>query len=164
MQTINTNIAGILATAFEDLRERIAGNIDTAGKRATGGTQESLEVVITEDADGVTATLYGRPFFGALETGSRPWRNQYRHPPKFFRDIMAEWIEAKGLDLSPYLVARKIMREGSALYRAGGEPNIYTEEIPRAVDDLRAAIEKALFTPVNTTHIKLTNTTETIQL
>lgn len=164
MQTINTDIAGVLASAFEDLRSRISANIESTGRRASGATQESLRVEVVADAEGFSATLFGRPYFGALETGTKPWRNQYKHPPRFFREIVAEWIEAKGLDLSPYLVARKIMREGSAIYRAGGKADVYSEEIPRTIDDLRQALVKAFIEPISTTHIKLNKEPNTVEL
>lgn len=164
MQTINTDIAGVLAAAFEDLRSRISANIESTGRRASGATQESLRVEVVADAEGFSATLCGRPYFGALETGTKPWRNQYKHPPRFFREIVADWINAKGLDLSPYLVARKIMREGSALYRAGGQPDVYSEEIPRTIDDLRQALTKAFIEPILTTHIKLNKEPNTVEL
>ena len=164
MQTINTDIAGVLAAAFEDLRSRISANIESTGRRASGATQESLRVEVVADAEGFSATLFGRPYFGALETGTKPWRKQYLHPPKFFRDIIEDWVRVKGLDLSPYLVARKIMREGSALYRAGGQPDVYSDEIPRTIDDLRQALVKAFIEPISTTHIKLNKEPNTVEL
>lgn len=164
MQTINTDIAGVLASAFENLRSRISANIESTGRRASGATQESLRVEVVTDAQGFTATLFGRQYFGALETGSRPWRKQYQHPPRFFREIVAEWIDAKGLDLSPYLVARKIMREGSALYRAGGQPDVYSGEIPKTIDELRREIAKAFATPIVTEHIKLNKEPNNVEL
>lgn len=164
IQRINADTQALLSNAFAELRNRISGNIESTGRRASGGTQDSLNVVVTADAEGFSATLYGRPFFGALETGSQPWRNQYRHPPKFFRDIVGEWIEAKGLDLNPYLVARKIMREGSALYRMGGKPDVYSEEIPITINALKEALTRALVTPISTTHIKLNQEPNTVEL
>lgn len=164
IQTINADTHAVLEVAFENLRNRIAANIESTGRNASGQTIESLETVVISDTEGISATLYGRPFFGALETGTQPWRTQYRHPPKFFRDIIAAWIEVKGLDLSPYLVARKIMREGSAIYRAGGKPDVYSEEIPTTIDEIRKAIVTAFVTPISTTHIKLNKETETVQL
>ena len=164
MQTINTDIAGVLASAFENLRNRISANIETTGRRASGATQESLRVEVVADAEGFSATLFGRPYFGALETGTKPWRNQYKHPPRFFREIVADWIEAKGLDLSPYLVARKIMREGSALYRAGGQPDVYSDEIPLTIEEIRNAIATAFVTPVKTEHIRLNKEPNNVEL
>lgn len=164
IQTINADTQAVLAWAFENLRQRISANIESTGRTASGRTQESLRVEVVADAEGFSATLYSRPFFGTLETGSQPWRTQYRHPPKFFRDIIATWIADKGLDLSPYLVARKIMREGSAIYRAGGKPDVYSDEIPTTIDEIRKAIVSAFVTPISTTHIKLNKETETVEL
>ena len=164
VQLINADTGAVLAGAFERLRSRISGNIESTGRKASGRTQESLRVEVVADAQGFSATLFGRPFFGALETGSRPWRKQYEHPPRFFRAIVAEWINDKGLDLNPYLVARKIMREGSALYRAGGQPDVYSDEIPLTIEEIRNAIATAFVTPVKTEHIKLNKEPNSVEL
>lgn len=132
--TINPSIRKILTDELTDLKGRIAQNILTARSNATGKTIQSMQVRVTESNGAYTGELSGRPFFGALETGSKPWTKQYKHPPKFFRDIIQEWIDAKGLSLNAYLVARKIMNAGTSLYREGGRDTIYSREIPGTID------------------------------
>lgn len=142
MAVINGRWAqGYIKQEMERLKERIAQNIVSTGSNASGDTIRSLFVQVQGEQGGtfVRATLYGRPFFGALETGSRPWKNQYKRVPPFFAAIIQEWIDAKGLDLNAWAVAYKIMREGSSLYRKGGRRNIYSSEIPftlRRISDL----------------------------
>lgn len=128
--------SSVLRVNLEGLRERIIANMDAAGQRASGRTAESLRVEVTQMGTQLTGTLYGRAFFGALETGSRPWRNQYKRPPRWFVEILGEWIRAKGLTLSEWAVAYKLMREGSKLYRDGGRADIYSGEIPSAIDTI----------------------------
>lgn len=130
-------ITKLLQVELSSLKERIAQNIVSSGSNASGDTIRSLFVQITGEGSVVRGVLYGRPFFGALETGTKPWRNQYVHPPAFFVDIIQGWIDAKGLDLNAYLVARKIMRQGSALYREGGRTDIYSNEIPLTLDKIQ---------------------------
>jgi hypothetical protein len=92
----------------------------------------------------VTATLYGRKYFAALETGSKPWAKQYKHPPKPFVETIAEWMKDKGITgVSAYLVARKIMQEGSSLYRSGGRNDIFTpamQDAERKIDEQISAL------------------------
>lgn len=127
----------ILKDELEKLKERIVRNMKQAGQVASGKTIKSLRVEVTKTPRGWNGILFGRPYFGALETGSKPWRTQYKHPPKFFVDIIAQWMSDKGIEGSAYMTARKIMREGSSLYRKGGRADIYSNEIPPAVQSLK---------------------------
>lgn len=126
----------ILNEELNKLKDRIADNIMTTNTNASGKTIASMHVEVEASAGGWRGTLYGRPFFGTLETGSSAWRNKdvYKHPPRWFAEIIQEWIEAKGLTLNAYAVAYKIMKEGTSLKRAGGRSNIYSNEIPRTLD------------------------------
>jgi hypothetical protein len=54
--------------------------------------------------------------------------------PRFFADLIGEWIEAKGLDLNKWAVAHTIIHKGSALYRSGGRADIYSPEIQPTID------------------------------
>lgn len=146
------NIPSLLAERLNRLREQIIANIDTAGEKATGATQQSLRVDITD----LTGTLYGRAYFATVETGRRPGKM----PPVA---TIKEWIEAKGLHIEPmeynrkpserwqpkytplerainrraWAIAYKIGREGSRLYRDGGRTDIYTRPIEDTVAELR---------------------------
>lgn len=123
----------VLHKVLADLRQRIIDNMNAAGAYATGKTEQSLHIEVEDDGVGVVGTLSARPYFSALETGTRPWRVQYRRPPKFFVDIIREWAEAKGVSAPAGAIAMTIMREGSRLYRQGGRDNIYSNEIPNAI-------------------------------
>lgn len=122
------------------LRERIAANIINEGSRATGKTIKSLEVEVFGEGGAIVGYLYGRPYFGALETGSRPWQNAERFKrfvPKVFADQIQEWIDAKHLDLNAYAVAHNIIFNGTSLYRNGGRDSVYSKEIPITIDRIR---------------------------
>lgn len=145
----------LLVEELTTLKGRIAQNIHNARANASGSTIASMLVSTYEERGGeYTGELTGRPFFGALETGSKPWTKQYPHPPKFFVDIIQDWAEAKGLQLNAYLVARKIMRDGSALYRAGGRDTIYSREVEKTIKRIN---ERALlfWNNILTENIKL---------
>lgn len=118
----------------------ISNNIEGEGKRASGRTQESMSVTVADEDDAIVGTLSGRAYFGALETGSKPWRNQYKRVPKFFADIIAEWAEDKGVDINPYAVATTIMRKGSKQHRDGAITTIFTEEIDATVERIEQRV------------------------
>lgn len=137
----------VVAEELEALKQRIINNHIEANQRTTGATEESLVVSVQPLNDGVLGALDGREYFAALETGTKPWANPYYRktkdgkelpsPPKWWRDIVAEWLIAKGLtDFSPWLVAGKIMTEGSKLYRDGGRKDIFSNEIPTAIKNI----------------------------
>lgn len=132
-------IQAFLKQELTDLRSRIASNIHSTGRNATGRTIDSLEVqVVTSGAFSAQGVLLGRKYFGALETGSRPWKGweSRKRVPATFADRIQEWIDAKGLDLNAYAVAYNIIHSGTALFRQGGSPDVYSNEIPATLDKL----------------------------
>ena len=139
-----TDIAEMMRQVFEEARQDIITRHEQAGQVASGKTRDGIKVEVTEDMNGATATMYGRPYFASLETGSKPWTKQYKHPPKPFVDTISEWMSDKGITgVSAYLVARKIMREGSSLYRSGGRDDIFTpamSEVEQKISDRISSI------------------------
>ena len=105
-----------LSRELAALRQRITDNMIEAGEWATGKTAESMVVEIRDESDLTRGLLYGRAFFGALDTGSRPWAK---------------------------LPKRVIMHEGSSLYRRGGRSDIYSNEIPVTLDNLAERLSVA---------------------
>lgn len=144
------DIEVMLQEVFEQAKRDIIANHDRAGQVASGKTRDSLSVEVTSDTTSATATMYGRKYFAALETGSAPWKKQYKHPPKPFVETIAKWMVDKGIEgVSAYLVARKIMREGSRLYRDGGRKVIFTpvmEDIEDRIDAELSSIFETITT------------------
>lgn len=145
--TLRSDAPAILAEELERLKERIIANHVAAGQRASGKTAESLRVLVAETPDGASGELDGRAYFAGLETGSRPWSKihtrtkkdgtEYPSAPKWFIDIVRDWAGTKGIALdSPWGVATKIMTSGSALFRDGGRNDIFSNEIPTAVENI----------------------------
>ena len=144
------DIEVMLTEVFEQAKRDIIANHERAGQVASGKTRDSLSVEVTSDTTSATATMYGRKYFAALETGSQPWKKQYKHPPKPFVETIAKWMTDKGIEgVSAYLVARKIMREGSRLYRDGGRQDIFTpvmEDIEERIDAHLSSIFETITT------------------
>lgn len=140
----------MLQEVFEQAKRDIIANHERAGQVASGKTRDSLSVEVSSDTTSATATMYGRKYFAALETGSQPWKKQYKHPPRPFVETIAKWMTDKGIEgVSAYLVARKIMREGSRLYRDGGKQDIFTpvmEDIEERIDAELSSILETITT------------------
>ncbi|MBQ2016878.1 MAG: hypothetical protein II207_07745 [Clostridia bacterium] len=120
----------ILLEELDALRKRIIDNMGKAGQIVTGKTRDSMQV----EARGNMGVLTGRRAFATLETGSAPWSKKPKRVPKFFADLIGEWIDAKGLDLNKWAVAHTIIHKGSKLYREGGRADIYSPELQKTID------------------------------
>lgn len=129
----NKTAREILNDELTALKERIASNIMSAGMNASGRTIASMRVEVNENE----GTLFGRRAFEVLESGRKPGR-----VPKGFYQIIYQWaidkrIRVRNLKSFAYLTARKIVREGTLLYREGGRNDIYTPEIRECIENVR---------------------------
>ena len=127
---LDETIRLILREELEDLRKRIIENMGKADQIVTGKTRDSMQV----EVQGLSGVLTGRQAFATLETGSRPWSRPPKRVPRFFADLIGEWIDAKGLDLNKWAVARTIIHKGSKLYREGGRADVYSPELQKTID------------------------------
>lgn len=159
METIvhtQEQVRQIVAEELEQARKNISENIEREGKRASGKTQDSMVVSVTDEGTATVGTLSGRAYFGALETGSKPWATQYKRVPLFFAEIIGDWIADKGLDLNPFAVATKIMRKGSKQYREGAITTVYSEEIDATLERINKRV-MGVFDATIAESIKRTN-------
>lgn len=120
----------LVSSELEALKQRIIENHRSAGQVASGRTIASLKVEITEDG----GVLWGRSAFGTLETGRKGGK-----VPAGFWKIIRQWMDDKGIqvekpDSFAYLVARKIAKEGTQLFREGGFYKIYSPEVKDTVE------------------------------
>jgi hypothetical protein len=103
--------------------------------------------------------LTGRQAFATLERGSRPWSKPPKRVPKFFADLIGEWIDAKGLDLNKWAVAHTIIHKGSKLYRDGGRSDVYSPEIQKTIDRIGERILDS-YAVLVTNQLTINNTTK----
>lgn len=127
----------------EQLRDDIADSILANGINASGATIRSLRVESHADADSLRVTLYGRPFFNAIETGSSRWtgRTGIRCTVDEFTEIIRQWASDKGLvfddeDRAVSAIAWAIIKRGSKTKREGGRADIYTPLVDGAAADI----------------------------
>ncbi|MBU3835419.1 MAG: hypothetical protein H9949_06730 [Candidatus Phocaeicola merdigallinarum] len=127
---LRDKVMELVASELEALKQRIIENHRNAGQVASGRTIASLKVEITEDG----GVLWGRSAFGTLETGRKGGK-----VPAGFWKIIRQWMDDKGIqvekpDSFAYLVARKIAKEGTQLFRNGGRSDIYSPEVKDTVE------------------------------
>lgn len=158
----------VLREELENLKQAIIKNHFAAGQRASGRTAASLRVEVNE----TEGSLWGRSPFGTLETG-----RQSGKVPANFRSIIRQWMQDKGIKARPmpyktdrahkytaeergelslaFLIARKIEREGTSLFRKGGRDDIYSNVIPATRERILMRIVELLRAEVKS--IKLNN-------
>lgn len=97
----------------------------------TGEAKNSLKFEITDKGIRIFSDMPGRPFnyLFTLEDGRKPGKM----PPV---QNIQQWLEQRGInppDISQkslaFLIARRIGREGSTIYRKGGKSGVISEAI-----------------------------------
>lgn len=129
---LTAEVRQILLEELEDLRKRITENMAGADLIVTGRTRDSMNASVQGNA----GTLTGRQAFATLEKGSRPWSRRPKYVPRFFADLIGEWIDKRGLSLNKWAVARTIIDQGSRLYRKGGRNDVYSPELQKTIDKI----------------------------
>ena len=164
-------VTKVLTEELSLLAQRIKQNHIRAGQVASGRTLRSITYEVNDNV----GTLYGRFPFGTLETGRKAGRI-----PRNLDAIIYQWAKAKGIhpEPMPYVrqpsdrwrpkyssaeeramwafskaVARKIQREGTLLHREGGRADIYSNEIPDAIESIEKRITAIFETIVQSIHI-----------
>ena len=142
MMTIAGEIEKALTDCVNDIRRRST----QAGQVATGRTLRALEVRVRNEGAAIIGEIWGRPFTGALETGSRPARRKGTAAErKAMVADMKEWCRIRGLtdgmtDRQAENFARwlswYIKRYGSALFRKGGRRDIITPAVEATKNEL----------------------------
>lgn len=164
------DIAQVLTEELSRLAERIKENHRRAGQVASGRTLMSITYEVTEDR----GTLFGRFPFGTLETGRKAGKT-----PMFLSTIIRQWIIDKGIPVQPIpykrkpsekwqpkyspeerglrsmagAIAHKIRTQGTSLFRQGGRADIYSNEIPDAIERVTQRISKVFSLMVDSIHI-----------
>lgn len=151
---LSEEIRQILREELEDLRARIIANMERADQVVSGKTRDSMQVNVRGNA----GVLTGRRAFATLETGSRPWSRKPKRTPKWFADLIGEWIDQRGLDLNQWAVAHTIIHKGSKLYREGGRADIYSPELQKTMDAIGKRVLDQ-YTVLVTNRLTINNTT-----
>lgn len=117
----------LIKRLFEEFQKGVVSNLP----KVTGKTAASVR---TET--GVRyGRLFGAKYIDVLETGRPPTRNGKAGQPTL-REIILQWIKDKGIKPEgisqkslAFLIARKIHREGTKLYRSGGQSGVFSTVI-----------------------------------
>lgn len=136
----------VVLKELKSLAQRIAENIRRNGQTASGRSERSL---VVED-EGESIALYGRKYFGTLETGRRPIGDV--KPSRSFVEILYQWSIDKRISFGndrerwsfAYALGRSIHKQGTLLHQQGGRADVYSNEIPQAVENINKSLASAL--------------------
>ena len=134
---------------LKDWNDQIKENIKSSGQQATGKTASSFMVVMNDSGGKIEANR----FYKVLETGRKPGKMP---PPSALYDWLqvrfpSVFMTSKGNEVQSlaYIIARKIGKEGSALFRAGGRKDIYSNVLTDSeIEKLTVEIGDNVFTDV----------------
>ena len=160
----------IVKEELDRAREIIIQHIWANGQNASGRTVKSLRVEVNEEG----GTLYGRNFFGTMETGRRAGKVPYG-----FTGIIMQWMRDKGIHGTPIAyktnrahkytpqergdlsiasaIAHTIAVKGTKLHRDGGRADVYSNVIPETMERLGGRLMQLIHMYIET--IKLNNET-----
>lgn len=145
LELANTRIDALVEDALEKCISQIKANSKRAGQVATGKTLKSLEWRLERAGNDYVATILGRKYFGALETGRGVYQGG-KADIKAFNDALVEWMRARGIhsemnDEQLRLEANRlrwyINRYGTRLYQRGGRKDIFTPAVEGFIETLQ---------------------------
>lgn len=119
-----------LLTYFETIRDQIIQIAQQKGMSASGKTLASLEIIPTEKG----YELQANSNIWFMEHGRGPTHPGTPAGNPNLVEIIEDWLDARGLSINPYAVANTIHKNGTRLYRAGGNSGILS--IPLNLDRL----------------------------
>ena len=128
------DIEAFVKSELEALQARIAANIGSTGRTASGRTAKSMKVEVIPWGGRLT----GRAAFGTLETGRKPGKT-----PANFTGIIRQWIKDKGLRTTPIPYKRKPSDKWQPKYT----PAERGEQEQRPFRDAPAAAPRAFLVP-----------------
>jgi hypothetical protein len=121
---------GGLFAYFTQIKQEIIDAATQKGMNASGKTLTSLEVV--ETPTGYQLQADAGIYF--MEHGRGPTHPGATAGNPNLVEIIQDWLDAKGLDINPYAVANTIHKNGTRLYRSGGNSGILS--VPLNMDTL----------------------------
>lgn len=109
-----SNIQDILRLGGEVFKSELSKKFDQYNLNATGRTLRSIDPRV----NGNVLTIFGADHIQTVQDGRPPTRNSGNGE---LIAAIKEWVAAKGININPYAVTKKIHQEGTRLWR-GQDP------------------------------------------
>lgn len=143
------DVQDIIVKHLDAVKQTIMQQMAFYKRNASFAHVDSLQI----EAQSNYGALWGLYSFNYLETGSRPWSKRPPFVPRWFHNIIRQWIIDKGIPVTliPYktdrphkysvqerslqmaagAIAYNIMKKGTALYQTGIPQDLFSGAINR---------------------------------
>lgn len=123
-----------IEAALVDLQRELVLNYDRLGLRASGNWANELENIYNETGSGYSFGILGANYTDVLQSGRRKNTKQTKESLRSWvgwagSTFLKDWVENKGLQISPFAVAWKIAREGVKVPNAFNKGGLVTDVI-----------------------------------
>jgi len=110
-------VQGKIEQALEQVKKDLVKSYNEKGLRASGNWERELESFYKQTSNGYKFGIYGANYTDVLQNGRNKNIKQTPEGLKAFvgwagSTFLKQWVEDKGLNISPFAVAWKIAREG----------------------------------------------------
>ena len=122
-----------------DIRNQIIDIATQKGMNASGKTLNSIEII--ETPNGYELQASSNIYF--MEHGRGPTHPGTPAGNPNLVEVIQDWLDARGLDANPYAIAKAIHKNGTKLYRSGGNSGILSvplnlERLDQVFNDISA--------------------------
>ncbi|MEO6521357.1 MAG: hypothetical protein ABIN91_06765 [Mucilaginibacter sp.] len=119
-----------LLTYLTDIKNQIIDIATQKGMNASGKTLSSIEIIETPKGYDLQAS----PSIYFMEHGRGPTHPGTPAGNPNLVEVIQDWLDAKGINANPYAIAKAIHKNGTKLYRSGGNSGILS--VPLNLDRL----------------------------
>jgi hypothetical protein len=147
-----------IEAALVDLQRDLVLNYDKLGLRASGKWANELENFYNETGTGYRFGILGAQYTDVLQNGRRKNTKQTKESLRAWvgwagSTFLKDWVEQKGIQVSPFAVAWKIAREGVKVpnaFNSGGLVSdvINDEAIEKFAEIIRFSIIESVSSDV----------------
>lgn len=140
MKQLTEQVKESLISRLQDIKTMMAANMDALRRTASCRSISSLSIVIENN---FKAYLEGDSQWNVMQRGRGAGKGPYN-----FREIIKDWIQAKGITITPrrsesqesalnsaaYLITRSVIKKGTSLHRSNGYNDIYDSAIEKGLE------------------------------
>lgn len=169
MNELHDKAVSLLTERLGWLADTIRANHEAAGQVASGKLRDSIQSYVEDMGDRVSGHVDALSYIEAMEQGNAPWEpiptkqakdgHAYDYVPQWFADAIGKWMADKGIqetkERNRYVVAWKIIHDGTLLYREGGRSDIYSEITKAVAEEIADALVAEVALQIKTITLNL---------
>ncbi len=124
-----SELIGNTVKLVSDFNNEIKNDLSSKNIDNTGEASNSIRIEVSETKEKINITSKGIDYLYYLDQGRAPGK----FPPV---DKIYDWVINKPVDINPYLVGRKIAKEGTAIFRNRSKGIMLHEKRRELLDEI----------------------------